>query len=61
MSARILQTRSGTVFQNFPAKQEMFERDQITCADFSPHSGFLAFGTEAGTTRIYRLNHFDKY
>lgn len=61
MSARILHTRSGTVFQNFPAEQEMLERDQITCADFSPRSGFVVFGTQNGGTRMYRLNHFDKY
>lgn len=61
MNSRVLHMRSGTVFQNFPAEQEMLERDHMTCADFSPHSGFVAFGTDKGTTRIYRLNHFDRY
>ncbi|KAI6189559.1 U3 small nucleolar RNA-associated protein 18-like protein [Aphelenchoides bicaudatus] len=61
MAYRFLHTQSGTVFKNFPPKQEMLSRDYFTCTDISPHSGFAAFGNTNGGIRLYRLNHYEKY
>jgi len=61
MAGRVLHCRSGDVFQNFPARQEMFEKERFKCAEFSPNSAFLAMGMETGGTRLYRLHHFERY
>ncbi|CAD5225570.1 unnamed protein product [Bursaphelenchus okinawaensis] len=61
MHYRIAHLQSGTVFKNFPPKNEMLSKDVITSASFSPHSGFVAFGTMSGGVRLYRLNYFDIY
>jgi len=61
MAGRILHCRSGNVFQNFPSRPEMFSKERMKCAEFSPNSGFFAFGTESGACRLYRLNHFSNY
>jgi len=61
MAGRVLHCRSGDVFQNFPARQEMFEKERFKCAEFSPNSAFLAMGMESGGTRLYRLHHFEGY
>uniref|UniRef100_A0A7E4VKK3 WD_REPEATS_REGION domain-containing protein n=1 Tax=Panagrellus redivivus TaxID=6233 RepID=A0A7E4VKK3_PANRE len=61
MAYRVVHMRSGTVFKNFPPKQEALEREFITCVDFSPHSAYMAYGTAAGHCRLYRLNGFHQY
>jgi len=61
MAAKMLHSASGTVYQNFPSKHEMFSRDKLKCAAFSPKNAFFAFGTSSGKCRLYRLPHFDMY
>lgn len=61
MAYRMVHMRSGTVFKNFPTKQEALERELITCVDFSPNSAFMAYGTASGHCRLYRLNDFHKF
>lgn len=53
--------QSGSIYQNFPSRQEIFLREKLKCSAFSPNSAFLAYGTERGKCLLYRLNHFGKY
>jgi len=61
MAGRMLHCTMGGVFQNFPSRQEMFSRDRLISAGFSPGNAFFAFGASSGTCRLYRLNFFGKY
>jgi U3 small nucleolar RNA-associated protein 18 len=61
MAYRLLHMNSGTVYKNFPPKQEMLERELISSVEFSPKSGYVAFGTMTGHCRLYRLHAFSEY
>lgn len=61
MAGRLLHCRSGTVFQNFPQRRDMFSKDYLKCAAFSPNNGFFAFGAKNGSCKLFRLNYFQKY
>lgn len=61
MSIRLMHCQSGSIYQNFPARQEMFLKEKIKSNSFSPNSAFMAYGTESGKCLIYRLNHFNNY
>lgn len=61
MSVRLGHCVSGTVFQNFPKKQEHFSKEKLTSCAFSPNGAFFAIGTKEGRTRFYQFKHFKKY
>lgn len=61
MAYRLFHVPSGTTYKDFPRKNEMLEKEAVNAIDFSPHSGFVAFGTLNGYCRLYRLNHFNEY
>nr|CAD2195316.1 unnamed protein product [Meloidogyne enterolobii] len=61
MAVRLGHLASGTVFQNFPSRQEHFSKERLTTCAFSPKGAFFAVGTKEGRTRLYQLKHFEKY
>ena len=61
MAGKILHTVSGSVYQDFPTKQEMLSRDKLNSSCFSPKNAFFAFGTTSGKCRLYRFPYFDNY
>lgn len=50
---------SMTIFGNFPREHKMIKRVQIM--NFSPNSGYFAFGNNGGLAPIYRLKHYKSY
>jgi hypothetical protein len=61
MALKMFHCSSGEVFQDFPKKHEMFSRDRLTCAGFSPGNAFFATGAQSGQCRLYRFSFFNKY
>lgn len=47
---------SLTTFSNWP--MEKLTLGNIKCLDFSPKSGYLSVGNEAGKALLFRLNHY---
>lgn len=47
---------SLTTFSNWPIEKQTL--GNIRCVDFSPRSGYLGIGNEAGKALLFRLNHF---
>jgi len=50
---------SMTIFGNFPREHKMIRRVQVM--NFSPNSGYFAFGNNGGLAPIYRLKHYKAY
>jgi len=50
---------SMTIFGNFPREHKMIRRVQVM--NFSPNSGYFAFGNNGGLAPIYRLKHYKSY
>uniref|UniRef100_A0AC35TWF0 U3 small nucleolar RNA-associated protein 18 homolog n=1 Tax=Rhabditophanes sp. KR3021 TaxID=114890 RepID=A0AC35TWF0_9BILA len=61
MAFRLYNVGDGTTFDNFPHVSEMRASEKSMSVAFSPNSGFVAIGTQMGTVRMYRLNHFTQY
>jgi len=47
---------SLTTFSNWPIEKQTL--GNIRCVDFSPKSGYLGIGNEAGKALLFRLDHF---
>ncbi|XP_075229924.1 U3 small nucleolar RNA-associated protein 18 homolog wicked [Lycorma delicatula] len=56
---RLMHYPSLTVFKNFPNQNR--STGMINCISFSPHSGFMAVGTNCTKALLYRLNYFGNY
>uniref|UniRef100_A0A914HJE4 Uncharacterized protein n=1 Tax=Globodera rostochiensis TaxID=31243 RepID=A0A914HJE4_GLORO len=61
MACRLSNCSTGSVFQNYPAKQEHFSTDKFTACEFSPNNAFFSLGTKQGKLRLYRLGHSNSY
>jgi len=53
---KLLHFPSLTVFSNWPIEKQTL--GNITCVDFSPKSGYMGVGNEAGRALLFRLRHF---
>ncbi|KAK4872901.1 hypothetical protein RN001_014930 [Aquatica leii] len=58
-SVRLFHIGTGSVFSNFPPFETKL--GNITAMNFSPGSGYLAFGNKKSTVALYRLKHFKTY
>lgn len=58
-SVKLFHVGSGTVFSNFPNFSTKF--GHINVMNFSPNSGYVAFGNKKSTVSLYRLKHFKNY
>lgn len=55
-SLKLVHIPSFTVFSNWPPSKVGFPY----CIDFSPASGFMAFGNGAGKVMLYKLHHYQQ-
>jgi U3 small nucleolar RNA-associated protein 18 len=46
------------VYGNWPTSRTPLR--YVSCFDFSPRSGMLAVGNDAGKVLLYRLPHYDE-
>jgi len=53
---RVAHVAAGHVFANWPTSKSPLNYVQTTA--FSPHSGYMAIGTDQGKVLLYQLNHF---
>ncbi|GFV62804.1 u3 small nucleolar RNA-associated protein 18 homolog [Trichonephila clavipes] len=58
-AVRLVHFPSFTVFSNFPGINSNLRYPKSL--DFSPNSGFLCIGNDAGKAKIYRLKHYKNY
>ncbi|KAL3282760.1 hypothetical protein HHI36_005927 [Cryptolaemus montrouzieri] len=58
-SVKLYHINSSTVFKNFPSFETKF--GHINVSNFSPSSGYVAFGNKKSTVSLFRLNHFKNY
>lgn len=58
-AVRLFHVGSNTVFSNFPNFQA--KMGQINTLNFSPGSGYIAFGNRKSVVSLYRLKHFKNY
>lgn len=58
-SVKLFHIGSGTVFNNFPSFGTKI--GNITKLNFSPGSGYIAFGNRKSIVPLYRLKHFKNY
>ncbi|CAH1999998.1 unnamed protein product [Acanthoscelides obtectus] len=58
-SAKLFHIGSGTVFSNFPNFNT--KMGHITTFNFSPSSGYIAFGNRSSEVSLYRLKHYKNY
>lgn len=58
-SVKLFHVGAGTVFKNFPTFQS--KMGHINVLNFSPGSGYVAFGDRNNTVALYRLKHFKNY
>ncbi|KAJ2156096.1 U3 snoRNP protein [Coemansia sp. RSA 552] len=56
---RLVHLPSATVISNWPSQSSSL--GTINCVDFSPNSGFMAVGNDAGRALLYRLQHYASY
>ncbi|GMT03031.1 hypothetical protein PENTCL1PPCAC_25205, partial [Pristionchus entomophagus] len=56
---RAMHVSTGTMFTDLPAAYEKVPG--VLSIDFSPNSGYAALGCKNGGTRLYQIQHFDKY
>lgn len=55
-SLKLVHIPSFTVFSNWPPTKVGYPY----CIDFSPASGFMAFGNDAGKVMLYKLHHYQQ-
>lgn len=58
-AVKLVHFPSATVFSNFPSQHDTMGK--ATVLNFSPASGFFAFGTIGGLAPLYRLRHYSNY
>jgi U3 small nucleolar RNA-associated protein 18 len=58
-SIKLFHLASGTVFSNFPPFQS--KMGHINVVNFSPNSGYFAFGNRKSTVALYTLKHYKNY
>ncbi|CAB3369412.1 Hypothetical predicted protein [Cloeon dipterum] len=58
-SIKLVHLPTLTVFKNFPIVNMALGR--VGSINFSPNSGYIAIGTNIGTAKLIRLNHFSNY
>lgn len=58
-SVKVFHIGSGTVFSNFPNFDT--KMGHVNVLNFSPSSGYLAFGNRKSVVSLYRLKHFKNY
>lgn len=58
-SIKLFHVGSETVFSNFPNFGK--KMGYINALNFSPNSGYLAFGDRKSVVSLYRLKHFKNY
>ncbi|KAJ8942406.1 hypothetical protein NQ318_014453 [Aromia moschata] len=58
-SVKLFHIGSGTIFSNFPNFGT--KMGNIGTLNFSPSSGFIAFGNRKSVVSLYRLKHFKNY
>lgn len=58
-SIKLFHIGSGTVFSNFPNFGT--KMGHINTLNFSPGSGYIAFGDRKSVVSLYRLKHFKNY
>lgn len=58
-SIKLFHIGSGTVFSNFPNFGN--KMGHINVLNFSPSSGYIAFGDRKSVVSLYRLKHFKNY
>lgn len=58
-SFKLYHIGSGTVFSNVPNVNSKF--GNINVLNFSPNSGYMAFGNTKSTVSLYRLKHYKNY
>ncbi|KAJ8941005.1 hypothetical protein NQ314_010513 [Rhamnusium bicolor] len=58
-SVKLFHIGSGTVFSNFPPFEA--KMGNISALNFSPGSGYIAFGNRKSIVSLYRLKHFKNY
>ncbi|KAJ2172494.1 U3 snoRNP protein, partial [Coemansia sp. RSA 520] len=56
---KLVHLPSATVFSNWPGSNSHL--GHVQCVDFSPKSGFMAVGNDAGKALLYRLQHYPTY
>lgn len=58
-SIKLFHIGAGTVFSNFPVFGT--KMGHINALNFSPSSGYIAFGDRKSVVSLYRLKHFKNY
>ncbi|CAH0545821.1 unnamed protein product [Brassicogethes aeneus] len=58
-SVKLFHVGSGCVFSNFPNFES--KMGHINALNFSPSSGYIAFGNRKSIVSLYRLKHFKNY
>lgn len=58
-SVKLLHVSSGTVFSNFPSFETKL--GNVNVLNFSPGSGYVAFGNKKSTVALYRLKYYKNY
>lgn len=58
-SVKLFHVGSGTVFSNFPAFETKL--GHVNAVNFSPNSGYVAFGNRKSTVSLYTLKHYKSY
>ncbi|EEZ97885.1 U3 small nucleolar RNA-associated protein 18 homolog-like Protein [Tribolium castaneum] len=58
-SVKLLHVGSGTVFSNFPTFETKL--GHVNAINFSPNSGYVAFGNRKSTVSLYTLKHYKSY
>ncbi|KAJ2387967.1 U3 snoRNP protein [Coemansia sp. RSA 2611] len=56
---RLVHLPTASVFTNWPAS--VSNLGHVQCVAFSPQSGFMAVGNDAGKALLYRLQHYTSY
>nr|CAH7758334.1 unnamed protein product [Callosobruchus chinensis] len=58
-ATKLFHLGSGTVFSNFPNFET--KMGNITTLNFSPSSGYVAFGNRSSVVSLFRLKHYKNY
>lgn len=58
-AVKLFHVGSGSVFQNFP--NYSMKLRHVNVLNFSPNSGYVAFGDQKSTVSLYRLKHYKNY
>lgn len=58
-SVKLFHLGSGTVFSNFPNFET--KMGHVNVLNFSPSTGYVAFGNRKSIVSLYRLKHYKSY